>query len=164
MDMLGNLSLMKRTGLALLIWLITPLAYSCFFHQGGFGYGPGQGFQDQPAGMSYTPMTARPDPDAKLRLTLPAMLRGSIEEEKSLTVSFDYADEIADPSIELFIDLMPGMTVDEDTIRLQGKSGQHTFQLQPQQTGIFRLIVTARDVNNDDIPELREVVFVKIFN
>ena len=153
----------KRFCFVLLLCFQASLTHACFLD--GYGFSPGPGFHKRAATMSFNPLISKPAEDALFRLFLPTVIRGKTSESKALTVSYNHRGNTPDPEIQLFVDLMPGIkTVGSNRVELKGKSGEHTFMLQPQQSGIFRLIVTAKDINNKAIPELREAVYVKIFN
>jgi len=148
---------------ALVIFSQTTNTYACYLEM--YGYSSGSNFHQRAGGMSFKPSMAKPVDDSKFQLSLPSMIRGKADEQKALTVSYSHSDSTEDTAVQILVKLMPGIkTVGENTVRLKGKSGEHTFMLQPQQSGIFRLIVTARDVNDKDIPVLREAVYVNIFN
>lgn len=136
--------------------------YACQFHGAGFDaslWTERHSLSTRKTYDSFLPK--KPANQSKIKLSLPPMIRAKVESDETFTVG--YAAEGEDPVIEVQIDPGPGMTVREDTIKLAGKDGEHTFVLLPQTKGNYRLVVTARHLNNAELPVLKRAVYVNIY-
>ena len=156
--MLNNRPLITVFCVSLILFTQANYTHACFFH-GGFGNSPWSNYEPRSGGLRYNGTNSV----SKIKLSLPSMIRAKVKKEEALTVSYSYMSEGENPTIQLFVDISPGITIADNKVNLIGKSGQHTFMLQPQTSGIYRLMVTARDLNNNDIPSLRETVYVNIY-
>jgi len=133
-------------------------AEACFMHGGGSPWG---GFEPRAGGrLNNDGFAAYANTAPKLKVSLPSMIRAKVEQDETLTIS--YTAESEGPNIELLVDIGPGVTIPDNKINLIGKNGQHTFTLQPQASGIYRLMVSARDLNNKEIPEFRQAIYVNV--
>lgn len=136
--------------------------YACQFHGAGFDGSLWTGRQPASTQKAYDSfLPTKPANQSKIELSLPPMIRAKVKSDETFTIG--YTAEGEDSVIKVEIDPGPGMTVLEDTITLTGKNGEHTFVLQPQTKGNYRLVVTARHLNNTDLPKLRRAVYVNIY-
>ena len=98
----------------------------------------------------------------KMVLSVPAMVNTREGETTELTITYTFASEAEQPSVELTLDPSSALSVTgSPRVLLNGKTAQHVFQVSANRTGVHRIGVVAQSLDPQELEQAKEVIFVR---
>ena len=144
--------------------------YACMNHGEGLGLPPWLHTDTNTDAKRSLPGTISHMRETKLKravkIKAQSMLRAKLNSPQELKVSYSFPGDYKEYKTRLSIDfgLGNGLDLDEQSVTLDGKTGEHTFVLQTRKSGSYRLRLTARDLTDQKLRPGFKTVFVNVYD
>ena len=131
-------------------------AHCCEFH-GANGRGFGMRFGHVPSSPS-AELGQRP-----IELSTPPLVKAVKNQPTQLPIRYNSSVQGQNPSVQLSIAIdSTELKSDARSVVLQGEIGEHTFEILPKSAGTYRLVVTAKVLNQLNAMATHSVIYLKV--